>query len=87
MITIKPSVQIMDDLRPSEILQKIEMAGRTCYKSEKYITDESAEKFTSNLIRRGHESVLEHASVTVKFIVDRGVSHEIVRHRIRRLGR
>jgi thymidylate synthase (FAD) len=82
MIIKKPSVQIMDDIKPTEILKKIELAGRTCYKSEDKITAESAEKFISSLIRRGHESVLEHASVTVKFIVDRGVSHEIVRHRL-----
>lgn len=64
------------------ILQRIEQAGRTCYKSEDKITDDSAIKFAQNIIKRGHEAVLEHCSFTVKFIVDRGVSHEIVRHRM-----
>ncbi len=53
-----------------------------CYKSEDKITDGSAEKFVANIIKRGHEAVLEHKSFTVKFICDRGVSHEIVRHRL-----
>ena len=66
----------------AEILKRIEKAGRTCYKSEDRITDESAEAFVRKLIERGHESVLEHESITVRFICDRGVSHEIVRHRI-----
>lgn len=64
------------------ILKKIEQCGRVCYKSEDKITEDSCIKFVENIIKRGHESVLEHASVTVKFICDRGVSHEIVRHRI-----
>lgn len=65
-----------------KLLKSIEQAGRTCYKSEDRITDESAEAFVRMLIERGHESVLEHASITVRFVCDRGVSHEIVRHRI-----
>ena len=64
------------------IYQMIERAGRTCYKSEDKITPESAARFIKNIVRRGHEAMLEHASMTVKFIVDRGVSHELVRHRI-----
>ena len=66
----------------AEILKRIEKAGRTCYKSEDRITEESAEAFVRMLIERGHESVLEHESITVRFICDRGVSHEIVRHRL-----
>ena len=66
----------------AEILKRIEKAGRTCYKSEDRITAESAEKFVRMLIERGHESVLEHESITVRFVCDRGVSHEIVRHRL-----
>lgn len=64
------------------ILKKIEECGRVCYKSEGRITNDSAEKFVATLIKRGHEAVLEHESITVKFIVDRGVSHELVRHRL-----
>lgn len=44
--------------------------------------DGSAERFVAGIIKRGHEAVLEHAGVTVKFVCDRGVSHEIVRHRL-----
>ena len=82
MKIIKPSVEILDDLNPEEILKKLELCGRVCYKSEDKITPESAIKFISNIVKRGHESVIEHFSFSVKFIVDRGVSHEIVRHRL-----
>lgn len=65
-------------------LQRIERAGRTCYKSEDKITDdgESAKKFVKMLIDRHHEAMLEHSSLTVVFTCSRGVSHEIVRHRL-----
>ena len=56
--------------------------GRVCYKSEGNITEDSYFQFINNIIKRGHESVLEHEKVTVKFVVDRGISHEKVRHRI-----
>lgn len=82
MKTIKAYTQIIGEINGQEILKKIEMVGRTCYKSEDKITEDSAEKFVANLIKRGHEAMLEHASFTVKFVVDRGVSHEIVRHRL-----
>ena len=82
MKIIKPYTEIMDNIDGQDILKKIEKCGRVCYKSEGKITDGSAEKFVASIIKRGHEAVLEHASVTVKFVVDRGVSHEIVRHRL-----
>jgi thymidylate synthase (FAD) len=82
MKIIKPSVEIIDKIVPEEVIKKIELCGRVCYKSEDRITAESGTKFIMNLIKRGHESVLEHASFTVKFICDRGVTHEMVRHRI-----
>lgn len=82
MKIVKASYEIMDELDGTAILKKIERCGRVCYKSEDHITDDSAEKFVRNIIKRGHESVLEHASFSVRFIVDRGVSHEIVRHRL-----
>lgn len=65
-------------------LQLIEKIGRVCYKSEDKITDdgESAKKFVKMLIDREHTAMIEHSSLSVKFIVDRGVSHELVRHRI-----
>lgn len=80
MRIIKPSVELT--IAPTPIMINLEQAGRVCYKSEDKITDDSCEKFLAGLIRRGHESVLEHEKITVRFIVDRGVSHEIVRHRI-----
>ena len=65
-----------------EILKSIERAGRVCYKSEDKITDISAARFVKNIIKRGHESVLEHQSISILLTCDRGVSHEVVRHRI-----
>lgn len=82
MKIIKASYEILDKLNGQEILNKIERCGRVCYKSEDKITEDSASKFVSNIIKSGHESVLEHFSFSVRFIVDRGVSHEIVRHRL-----
>ena len=73
---------IETDIHGQSMLQSIERAGRTCYKSEDRITPDSAEKFVRMIIERGHESVLEHEKVTVRFVVDRGVSHELVRHRL-----
>jgi thymidylate synthase (FAD) len=72
----------LDRKKGLEMLKVIEKAGRTCYKSEDKITDDSAETFVKMLINRGHESVLEHQSLGIKFICDRGVSHEFVRHRL-----
>ena len=82
MKIIEQSVELAQDLNPAEIMKQIERAGRVCYKSESNISDESAEKFIANIIKRGHESVIEHVSITFKIICDRGVSHEIVRHRL-----
>lgn len=82
MRIIKPSVEFITPIDGKTILKRIEQCGRVCYKSEDKITEDSAEKFVANIIKRGHEAVLEHCSFTVKFICDRGVSHEIVRHRL-----
>jgi thymidylate synthase (FAD) len=62
--------------------QLIEAAGRTCYKSESKITDDSAERFVAMITKRGHYSVIEHAYAMFRVITDRGITHEIVRHRI-----
>jgi thymidylate synthase (FAD) len=82
MNIVKPRYEIIDELNGEEILKKIELCGRVCYKSEANITPDSAIKFVRGIIKNGHESVLEHFSFTVRFVVDRGVSHEIVRHRL-----
>lgn len=65
-----------------QLEQVIELAGRTCYKSEDKITDGSANDFIEKIKNFKHESVLEHGAITVRFVVDRGVSHELVRHRL-----
>jgi thymidylate synthase (FAD) len=82
MKAIKPYFTILSNIDGQEILYKIEKIGRTCYKSEGKMLEGSAEKFVANLIKRGHEAMLEHVSFTIKFVVDRGVSHELVRHRM-----
>jgi len=82
MKIIEPSVELINAPSYETLLNTIEAAGRTCYKSESKITDGSAEKFIRGILKRGHEAVIEHGSLTVRFICDRGVSHEIVRHRL-----
>lgn len=82
MRIVKPRWTIETQLDERDILGSIERAGRTCYKSENLITSKSARAFVKMVIDRGHLSVIEHESVTVRFQCDRGVSHEIVRHRL-----
>ena len=82
MKIIKPYVEFVTPVKGDVILRRIEECGRVCYKSEDKITDGSAETFIRGIIKRGHESVLEHCAFSVKFVCDRGVSHEIVRHRL-----
>lgn len=85
MKLIRPSFEIISpqEIDGREILKEIERVSRTCYKSEDRITDDSAEKLVKQLISRGHEAMLEFGpSIAVKFVCDRGVSHELVRHRV-----
>ena len=82
MRIIAPSTEILTPLDGDAILRHLELCGRVCYKSENRITPESAENFVRGIIARKHEAVLEHFSFSVRFTVDRGVSHEIVRHRL-----
>jgi thymidylate synthase (FAD) len=63
-----------------EGLRLLERAGRTCYKSEAKITDDSAPKFAKMILVRQHDSVVEHLTASYKIICDRALSHEIVRH-------
>ncbi len=83
---IKPTYEILSEISDGALkeLQHIEKIARVCYKSEDKITPdgESAKKLIANLIKNGHEAMIEHSMLSVKFIVDRGVSHELVRHRI-----
>lgn len=86
MNILKAGFEILTPISEGGIkeLKHIEKIGRVCYKSEGNITEdgESAKKFVKMLINRGHEAMIEHFSLSVKFTVDRGVSHELVRHRI-----
>lgn len=82
MKIISPSHKIETPIDREDIYYKLELYGRNAYKSEDRITEDSAAKFLASIIKRGHESVLEHVSLTVRFICDRGVTHEIVRHRL-----
>ena len=82
MKIINAGFQILSDINGMEMLKNIEYIARTCYKSEDMMTDLSAVKMAESLINRGHEAMLEHEKISVKFIVDRGVSHELVRHRV-----
>lgn len=82
MKVIAPEAHIEGNFDGMALLKQIEAAGRTCYKSEDKITDESCISFIRGIIKRGHEAVIEHGAITVRFITDRGVTHEIVRHRL-----
>ena len=82
MQIIKPQFIIEERESGLDKVKALEKAARVCYKSEDKITEDSYEKMLKNIIRRGHTSVLEHEKITVRIICDRGVSHELVRHRI-----
>lgn len=82
MKIVKAGYQILDELDGATILRKIERVARVCYKSEDKIGEGTAEKLVRSLIKSKHEAMLEHYSFSVLFIVDRGVSHELVRHRV-----
>lgn len=77
-----PKITIISNTFYEDLLKVIEIAGRNCYKSEHLITEGSAEPFIKRIIDRGHESVLEHGSISVNISCDRGVTHELVRHRL-----
>lgn len=77
---MKPDVDDPDIYR--KILKEVTEIGHTAYKSSAKVTDEKAEEFVRRLIHDGHESVLEHINIRILFTVDRGFSHELVRHRL-----
>lgn len=80
MKIVKPSVTMLWATEDPENI--IEKAGRTCYKSEQYITETSSRDFAIKMRKSGHEAMIEHAVASMLFITDRGITHEIVRHRI-----
>jgi thymidylate synthase (FAD) len=79
MILTKPSATLELMITTSHFLEEI---GRVCYKSEDKITPESSSRFINTIMSKGHLSVIEHSLATVRFVIDRGVSHELVRHRL-----
>ena len=82
MKLIKPYYEILTPINGDEILKTIERVARTCYKSEDKINEDSAQKITKSLIEKHQEAMIEFYDIIVKFVCDRGVSHEIVRHRL-----
>lgn len=86
MRTVEAHVEFINPPEYAVVLNTIERVGRTCYKSEDKMTEDSAEGFIRRLIQRGHEAMIEHGSVTLCFVNDRGISHEEVRHRIASFG-
>lgn len=83
MKIIEPSYEILTSQDTMNgMIKRIEYYARVCYKSEDKITDDSAEKLIRMILKRGHESVIEHEWLSVRLICDRGISHEIVRHRL-----
>ena len=79
MKIVKPSVEILTPINGEKILNHIETIARTCYQSQ---PRDSSHKLVKSLINSKHFAMLEHYNISVKFITDRGVSHEIVRHRL-----
>lgn len=82
MKIVESSVELVNAPSYETLLSTVEQAGRVCYKSEDKIAEGSAEKFVRNILSRGHEAVIEHGVITARIICDRGVSHELVRHRL-----
>ena len=80
MQIIKPQI-IVENYDAKKVMKNIELACRTCYRSENLITEDSYKKLLRNCINRGHESVLEHEKVTVRMVCDIGVYKDLTRHR------
>lgn len=82
MKVIEPGIEILNEIDGEHILKQLEKIGRVCYKSEERITETSAREFIGRILASGHESVIEHEAISVRIVCDRGVTHEIVRHRL-----
>lgn len=78
MKIIKPSVELIDSIDADAILAKLERCGRVSHLSE---SKGNPADFVRLLIKRGHESVLEHVSLTFHIICDRAIMSELTRHR------
>lgn len=81
MKIVSPSVQILTPLDGEQILRHIENCGRTCYQSYENKNEESHKKMIAMLIKSGHESVLEHFSISVKILTNVSCYKDITRHR------
>ena len=79
---IKPSFEILNKEYLKDMPKLIEKVARTCYQTEGLITDESYKTMMRKLIDCGHESVIEFGDIVVRIVCDRGISHELVRHRL-----
>jgi len=79
---IHQSVELLTEVNQESVLKQLELFGRNCYKSEHKITDDSYIAFIHLLLKRKHLSVLEHISISVRLITDRGMMAEITRHRL-----
>lgn len=82
MRIVPASINIETPIDGIKMLKNIEQAGRICYQSTHKVTNDSYLDYIRMILKKGHHSVVEHESVTVRFINDRGVSHETVRHRL-----
>ena len=82
MKIIEPSVKILTPIDGKTILKHLEECGRTCYQSHDNTTEDSAERLLRQIIKSGHESVLEHFLITVKMQMDIGAYNDITRHRL-----
>ena len=78
MLLVKPEAEIISKINGDRVMEFLELAGRTCHKSEGKITKGLAETFCSKILDRQHERVIEHQSISVQFVIDRGVSHELI---------
>jgi thymidylate synthase (FAD) len=80
MKVVEPKVELLW-ITP-EGAKEIEKAARVCYRSEEKMGDGSAAKMVKMLIGLGHEAMIEHGVASFRIVTDRGISHEIVRHRL-----
>lgn len=82
MKIIEPYFEILHMAQEEEVYRLLELAARTCYKSEDKIAQGTAPDLLRRLMKTGHESVIEHISISVRIVCDRGITHELVRHRL-----
>ena len=82
MKIIEPYFEILKMADPDEIYNHLELAARNCYKSEEHIAEGKTEEFLQRILKSGHESVIEHISISVRIVCDRGVLAELTRHRL-----